>query len=177
MTGLSVERDTLVSIGWVNISNNMIDLASARHMRIYTQDPVGKSATIHGLFDHDIAGGTSIAQVLSLFAHAANGKVLVFHHAHLDVAFLQRAALSSIGCPLLFPYVDTMVNEQRRQALQNRTDSLQLNLIRTRYNLPDCLEHNALEDARATAELFLAQQARMGDEGKLRLKDLGMKYV
>ena len=48
------------------------------------------------------------------------GSVLVFHHASLDVRFLQKATIETFRCPLLFSYVDTMVIEKRRLHLQGK---------------------------------------------------------
>ncbi len=172
MTGLDPKKDSLLSIGWIEISNNRVKLGKANHMLIYAKSSVGASARIHGLHDNQLAGAASIAKVLSIFTQDACGKILIFHHAGLDLAFLQKAALDTIGCPLLFTYVDTIQIEKSRLALQNRTDSLQLNLCRERYNLPPAVEHNALDDARATAELFLAQTSAMNPKGNLRLHDL-----
>ncbi len=172
MTGLDPKKDSLLSIGWIEISKNRVKLGNANHMLMYAKNSVGSSARIHGLHDNQLAGAASIAKVLSVFTQDACGKVLIFHHAGLDLAFLQKAALEVIGCPLLFTYVDTIQIEKSRLALQNKTDSLQLNLCRERYNLPPAVEHNALDDARATAELFLAQTATMSPKSNLRLNDL-----
>lgn len=172
MTGLDPKKDSLLSIGWIEISNHRVKLSSANHMLVYAENSVGASAKIHGLRDNQLAGAASIGKVLSIFTRDACGKILIFHHAHLDLAFLQKAALETIGCPLLFPYIDTLQIEKSRLAMQNRSDSLQLNLCRQRYNLPPAFEHNALDDARATAELFLAQTASMNPKTDLQLKDL-----
>ncbi len=175
MTGLSPDKDSLLSIGWVEINGDCIELASAQHFLIYSTTSVAKTASIHGLRDHQVAGAASVSRALTALATQAKGKVLVFHHAPLDLAFLQRAAIKILGCPLYLPYVDTMEIEKRRLALQNRSDSLQLNLCRDRYGLPTALQHNALSDARATAELLIAQCAQLHAAKPLTLSDLYIK--
>ncbi len=177
MTGLNPAKDSLLSIGWVEIKGNRVELSSAQHCLVYSDTSVGQSASIHGLRDHQVAGAASAARALTSFATQARGKVLIFHHAPLDIAFLQRAATAVLGCPLYLAYVDTMLIEKRRLALQNRTDSLQLNLCRERYCLPPALQHNALADARATAELFIAQCAQISPLRTLKLKDLGLQCL
>jgi len=177
MTGLNPARDQLLSIGWVEIEGNRLLLETAQHYLIYSQAPVGKSASIHGLQDHQLAGAKTAAKALTALVRQAQGKVLVFHHAGLDLAFLHKATMQVMGCPLLLPYIDTMMIEKRRLALQNRTDSLQLNLCRDRYGLPPALAHTALADARATAELFLAQCAQINAGNNLKLGDLAISCI
>lgn len=175
MTGLNPAKDSLLSIGWIEISAKKVKLSKSSHMLIYSEKNVSDSAKIHGLHDSRVAGASSVGKVLSILAKDAREKIILFHHAHLDIAFLQKAAVETIGCPLLFTYLDTMEIEQKRLSMQNKRDSLQLNLCRERYNLPPLTEHNALSDARATAELFLAQCEYLAPKTELRLKDLPLK--
>ncbi len=172
MSGLNPKRHNLLSIGWVVIERGRIVGDSGRHFLIHADAHVGESTKIHGLRDSAIAGAASVARVLALLASQAGGAVLVFHHASLDMAFIQRAARQTMQCPLLAAYVDTMELEKRRLRRQGKSASLRLKLCRDRYGLPATAQHNALSDAYATAELFLAQVAHLGERGKLRLKDL-----
>jgi DNA polymerase-3 subunit epsilon len=48
---------------------------------------------------------------------------------------------------------------------------LRLSMLRQRYHLPDHYAHNALNDAIATAELFLAQISDDSDINKVMLKN------
>lgn len=164
MTGLNVKTDTLLSIGWVQVNQGKIDVASGRHALCHSEGDVGDSVTIHGLSDRSVAGAGSVSRALSQFSKAAVGRVLVFHHAYLDIAFMQKAAQESFGCPMIFPYVDTMMIEKRRLDREGRAGALQLELCRDRYSLPPAFAHNALSDALATAELFLAQISSLGAE-------------
>jgi len=166
MTGLNPDKDSILSIGWLEVSKARI---------IYSDTAVGKSASIHGLHDNKVAGAGTIAKALSSLALQARGKVLVFHHASLDLAFLQKAAIESLGCPFYLAYVDTMEIEKHRLQLQNKTAPLQLASCRARYNLPPAYEHNALSDAQATAELFIAQCAYKAPKEDLKLSDLHLR--
>ncbi len=144
-------------------------------MLMHADRGAGDSTMIHGLSDSNIAGAASTARVLSLFSQQINDAILVFHHAGLDLAFLQKSAMEAFQCPLLFPYVDTMEIEKRRLRLQGKTASLRLGLCRDRYNLPVTQQHNALSDAIATAELFLAQASYLKHKSNLRVGDLGIR--
>ena len=172
MSGLNPNQHSLLSIGWVVIENGRIIGDSGRHFLIHADTRVGESTKIHGLRDSAIAGAASVARVLTLLATQVQGAVLVFHHAALDIAFIQRAACQTMRCPLLAVYLDTMEIEKRRLRRQGKSASLRLKLCRDRYGLPATAQHNALSDAYATAELFLAQVAYLGDRQRLRLRDL-----
>ena len=175
MSGLDTRKSQLLSIGWVAIEHGRIVNASARHQLIHADQGAGDSSRIHGLLDSSLAGATSAASVLMLLIKQMQGAVLVFHHAGLDISFLQKAAIENFRCPMLFPYVDTMEIEKRRIHLQGKTRGLRLSQCRERYGLSTGSQHNALADAQATAELFLAQASYLDRSHKLKLSDLSLR--
>ena len=70
--------------------------------------------------------------------------------------------------------IDTLRIAQRRFARHNqvlKTGDLRLFNLRRRYQLPQYKAHNALTDALAGAELFLALAAEGGDLEKCRVGD------
>ena len=99
------------------------------------------------------------------------GRVLLVHHASLELRFLQRLCRSWYDTPLIVHVVDTQVLARRRFERHNRpyrAAHLRLANLRAAYGLPRYRAHHALSDALATAELFLA----MLPEGDCRLKDV-----
>mgnify|MGYP001815313473 CR=1 FL=1 len=175
MSGLDARTSQLLSIGWVVIEHGRIVNASARHQLIHAERGTGDSSRIHGLVDSNLAGATSAASVLMLLIKQMEGAVLAFHHAGLDIRFLQKAAIENFRCPMLFSYVDTMDIEKRRIHLQGKTRGLRLSQCRERYGLETGSQHNALADAIATAELLLAQAAYLDRSHKLKLSDLSLR--
>jgi len=175
MSGLDVKSCQLLSLGWVMIEHGRIVNASARHQLIHADRGAGESSKIHGLLDSSLAGATSAASVLMLLIKQMQGAVLVFHHAPLDIRFLQKAAIENFRCPLLFSYIDTMGIEKRRVHMQGKTMGLRLSQCRERYGLTSSQQHNALADAQATAELLLAQASYLDREQKLKLSDLSVR--
>ena len=174
MSGLDHKNSQLLSVGWVMIENGRIVNATAKHLLIHADRGAGESSKIHGLLDSNLAGATSAAAVLMLLMKQIPSAVLVFHHAKLDMKFLQKATIENFRCPLLFSYVDTMAIEKRRLHLQGKSMSLRLAQCRERYGLPAGSQHDALADAQATAELFLAQASYLGKPEKLRLSELSL---
>ncbi len=175
MSGLDPANAELLSLGWVVLDRGAIQLDSAEHHLIQSTHSVGQSAAIHQLRDCDLADARPFAQVAQDFLTAAAGSVLVFHHATLDLAFLDQACRKLFQSPLLLPFVDTMAVEQAilsRRDQPSRAGELRLQACRDRYNLPRYPAHNALVDALATAELLAAQAAKKAGTGKLSLREL-----
>ncbi|MGH1372603.1 MAG: 3'-5' exonuclease [Cellvibrionaceae bacterium] len=173
MSSLDPSTGELLSLGWVVIRGGRIHLGSAQHHLLQSNAGVGDSATIHQIRDCELKDGISDRELMELFVTAASGRVLVFHHAMLDVSFLDRLSRRLYGAPLLMPVIDTLQIEKR--TLERRELPLGQNVLRlasccSRYNLPASPAHNALTDALATAELLLAQIAHKGED--VRLGDL-----
>ncbi len=162
MTGLNPAKDQILSIGLVPIEKGFIKLKDAQHQLLQIQGSVGQSATIHGILDVHLQQGKSLDEVMDWFFTQIQGKVLLAHHAPLDLAFLE-VALVKLGyhAPKLVS-VDTLALEKKRLLRQNdilKEGSLRLGATRARYGLPVYAAHNALMDALACGELLLAQIA------------------
>ncbi len=175
MSSLDPDEGELLSLGWVVIRDGGIALDSAHHVVIRPSQSVGQSATIHQLRDCEVAEGVDTGAALDSLLDAARGRVLVFHHAPLDLAYLDRVSLAQHGAPLLQPHLCTLQMEkrllERREQALKRGD-LTLGACRRRYHLPDYHGHNALWDALATAELLLAQTACRSRGRGLTLRQL-----
>lgn len=159
MSSLDVNTGELLSVGWVIIENGSIALDTAEHHLIRAENSVGQSATIHSLRDFDLIDANTRDDVLSHFLELAAGKVLVFHNAALDMAFLNKISRRYFNAPILMPCVDTLLQEEsvlRRRDHPIKPGDLRLQACRDRYGLPHFHGHNALLDALATAELLLA---------------------
>ena len=172
MTGLDTRQHNIVSIGWLAIDHGSISLNSSRHLIVRTDSDVGQSATIHQIRDVDLESGVSEQEAMQLLLHASRGRVLVFHNATLDCQFLDNLWRKLFGIPFLAPAVDTLMLEKQlfeRTHKPLEQGDLRLDSCRKRYNLPQYAAHNALVDALATAELFLAIAAK---KGKCQLKQL-----
>jgi DNA polymerase III subunit epsilon len=180
-TGLDPRTDHVLSLGWVPVAGGQVLLADAREHRVRPPDgvDVGSSATIHGLTDDALAGAASLAEVLPLLLGALHGRVLLAHHAQVEVEFVGAATVSAYGARPPLTVVDTLALEHRLRADVNGEvqGSLRLDAARRTYGLPRYASHHALTDAVAAAELLLAQVAeleqRLGRE--VLLRDLAPK--
>jgi DNA polymerase-3 subunit epsilon len=161
-SGLDPKTDTILSVGYLTVrGGSRIDLATARHRLVRTDREIPEaSAVIHGITDDQAALGEDMAVVIRDLLAKLAGKVLIAHHARVETTFLGAACRRLYRGDFLAPTVDTQVlarrTLERRQASFKGSD-LRLHALGERYNLPRYGAHNALSDALAAAELFLAQ--------------------
>jgi DNA polymerase-3 subunit epsilon len=173
LTGLDARKNQIISIGWTCVDRGRVSFASNRHVMINVDQSVGHTAAIHELLDSDLAQGVSLEDGIQFLFEAACGRVWLFHHASLDVAFLQKACVSWAGVAPPFTVLDTMHMElamRKRRGLPVHNGDLRLDKLRSSYNLPRYTAHNALVDACATAELLLAIAARMDSSESIELR-------
>ena len=172
LTGLDAAKDHIISVGWTLVDDGRIRLGSNRHVLVSADRSVGESAAIHELTDSEVAEGVKLRKALKKLFEAAAGRVWVFHHASLDVSFLQRACRGWAGLAPPFAVLDTMqielgLRKRRDQPVQQ--GDLQLSRLRSDYGLPRYTAHNALIDALATAELLLAIAARLDQKTPMEI--------
>lgn len=172
-TGLDPEHDVILSIGWVAMHGTCADLATADQRLVRADCPVPEqSAVIHRITDTDAAGGIPVEEALEALFAALAGRVLIAHHAALELGFLEQACQRLYGMRPLFPVVDTLRLAERSLRRAGRpipADGMRLHTLRGRYNLPHYRAHDALFDALAAGELFAALVTRLAPDGRLPL--------
>jgi len=165
-SGLDPSTEHIISIGWIPIDGRAIKARGAGHVYVCGQGRVGQSATIHGVRDQDLEGGETLEGALAALLEALEGRALLVHHAPLDTGFIDRACREVFGGPLMPHVVDTVVMARaklERAGLPMPAGTYRLGALRERYGLPRYGAHDALTDALATAELYLAMTAGQSD--------------
>ncbi|MEW8048583.1 MAG: exonuclease domain-containing protein, partial [Candidatus Thiodiazotropha sp.] len=164
-TGLDPHKDKILSFGLVEMNHMTIKLETARHQLITIDEEIPEeSAVIHQITDDQAATGVSIHDALRELLHHMAGKVMLVHYSAIEQRFISAACEKLFGAPFVIPIIDTLVLAQRIFEHRNHTvqpGDLRLFNLRPRYNLPNYKAHNALSDAVATAELFLAMASEM----------------
>jgi DNA polymerase III subunit epsilon len=168
-TGLNPRQDCILSIGLVHVRDLGIRLDSTWHQVVrVAQDIPENSAIIHHITDDRAAAGDELTQVLPRLLQHLSGKVMLVHHARIEINFLDAACRALYGAPFVIPVIDTLALARRRAERRNqiiREGDLRLFNLCESYHLPRYKAHNALNDAIATAELFLAMSADMNPDG------------
>lgn len=170
-TGLDIETDAIVSVGFIPLTFNKIFCARARNQIIRpAEDPEQPLAEIHGITHSRIEKAPGFNEILDDLLTAMTGHVILAHYSRIEREFLDKACGTIIDQSLEFPVVDTMDLEARihppftpnifqRWMGVPPSPSLRLAHSRERYGLPRYTPHHALTDALATGELFMAQLA------------------
>lgn len=162
-TGLDPARDAMLSIGFVPVDGDVVVLGGARHLVLRAEREVGQSAVFHGLTDDMVAAGVPREEALGATLEALTGRILLAHFASIEVEFLSRACEQFYGAPFVPAVVDTLRLHDRliNRGFDDEAKGNELRLwnARTRYGLPVYGAHEALTDALACAELYLAQVA------------------
>lgn len=176
-SGLDSQHDHILSMGFVEIHHECVDLSTAQHWVIKSAAALQEeNVVIHQLTDDVVAQGMSLADAMQGLLPLLAGKVLLAHHARIELGFLSAACQHLYGGPLLIPSADTMAIAQQQQSRHQvvmADGSLRLAALREHYRLPRYKAHHALIDAIATAEVFLAQIAeKRGSEQRLALKNV-----
>ena len=175
MSGLDARSDQILSIGFVAVKQQQILLETAQHLLVQ-HDNINLEATapIHNIRNVDLLTGAPLQECLVRLLKNMHNRVMVVHHAPLDIAFLNQASEQSFGVPFYCQVLDTLRLEQKRRSLTSdaaTSGHYRLHACRERYNLPPAQAHNALTDAIATAELWLAQSSHIA-----RGTDLPLSY-
>lgn len=174
-TGLDPASDSIVSAGSVRVENGRIRCSTARHLYVRIDRSVDQSATIHRIRDSDLDGARSEREMLEVVLGELTGRVLLAHHAPVELGFLDAACRRHFGVPFVAPAVCTLDLARRRRNRgdrEPREGELRLHALRTDYGLPRYPAHDALTDALATAELFLAMLPEWSGSDALPLRTI-----
>lgn len=178
-TGLDIKQDHLVSVGTVEIEQMGIRIGTAWHEIIKTRRELPQDSTvIHQITDDMVLQGSEINDVVSKLLDKLKGRVLIAHHARIELGFLNKICRDMFNQEFVIPTIDTRLLAKRqlqREQVVLKENSLRLFELRNRYQLPAYKAHNALSDAMTTAELFLVLVAELYPNQKCRLKDLLLK--
>ena len=175
-TGLNPAKDQILSIGFILIQNNEIQLSSAYHKVIHTKGALTEeNVVIHQITDDTRHQGDSLQTVIEDLLKALTGKAMLVHFANIEKNFLKAACKKLYGIAPVFPIIDTLMLAKRRLDMGSAAydpSELRLFNLRDKYNLPQYAAHNALIDAMATAELFFAEVAASNSKKSQPLKSV-----
>lgn len=172
-TGLDPEQDAIVAMSWVPVEAGRVLLHEARSevVRTATELPPS-SVVIHGLGDDRVAQGVALDAALTSLLEAMTARIVIAHHAGLDLGFVNAAVRRLWGSGAAFACIDTLVIAEefaRRRQQSLPPGSLTLATCRDRYGLPPYPPHDPLWDAVGAAELWLALRADLFGNGPIEL--------
>lgn len=167
LSGLDPRRDEIVSFAAVPIERGRIPLGGACAGLVRpSRPPAAQSVRIHGLRAADLRDAPALAEAIEPLLETIAGCALVAHVARIERAFLGRA-LRAQGLRLRVPIADTSVigrlwllERDGRAPAEPRLSELARAL-----GLPAHTQHDALSDALATAQVFIAAVTHLDARG------------
>lgn len=163
MTGLDPTVDHIIEMAAVPIRQRRVRLAEGWSIRVRPDRYRANGTVAHQLMPTDLADGVTGAEALDRLWDLVGEDALLCHHAPLDIGFLHALHERTERAwprPAVVDTVDLLDRgNRRRRQIGDRPLPLQLDEARAALGLPAHPSHRALEDAVATAELWLALTA------------------
>lgn len=166
-TGFSAIKDKIIEIGAVKVVNGKItDRFSAF---VNPKRPIPFEITqLTGITDEMVLHSPEIESVLPEFLAFAGEGILVAHNAGFDVGFIEQNCRKQ-GIEPSFVYVDTVA---MARVLLPALSRYKLNVVAKALGISLENHHRAVDDAAATAEIFVKFVEMLKDRGIVTLKAL-----
>lgn len=159
-TGLSAIKNKIIEIGAVKVEGGKIKERFSTFVNPRTPIPY-EIEKLTSIKDSMVLDAPGIEEVLPEFLEFAAGAVLVAHNAGFDVGFIEKNA-ADLGIETDFTVVDTvglsriLLPELSRHKLDNVAKALHISLEN---------HHRAVDDAEATAEIFIKFSKMLKEQG------------
>ncbi|HBO37840.1 MAG TPA: 3'-5' exonuclease [Pasteurellaceae bacterium] len=175
-TGLNSMMDNILSIAAVPIDNLTLRLSESWHQFVAEKEVKRDTAVINHIVPQMLYDASSLDEVMNKLFSLMRGRIIIAHGSTIEKRFIQHYLATRYGLtsfPLL--WLDTLRIERSlmHEKQHNINPNYQLAAVRQSYRLPEYIMHNALIDAIAAGELFLAQLTRLFGRQK---KTLGVIY-
>lgn len=170
-TGLSNTNDRITEIGAVKIRDfEIVDRFSCfvnpeRDIPLKIQELTGISAEM-------VKDAPTIEQALPDFLSFARDSILVAHNADFDIGFV-RESCKRIGLEFESPYVDTL---RLAKALLPQLKRYKLDVIAKNMGISLNNHHRAIDDAEATARIYLKFLEELKKQGIQRLDEVNFHF-
>ena len=162
-TGLEPSSgDEIIQVGAARIVNNRLLRQEVFNQIVDPERPLRpEGIPIHGITEDMVRGQPNIDIVLPAFHEFCEDTVLIAHNAAFDMRFLQLKE-ERTGIRFTQPVLDTLLLSA---VVHPNQESHKLDVILERLGIQIEKRHNALEDALATAAVFLKLVPLLADKG------------
>lgn len=149
-TGLSAENDKITEIGAVKVLNGEVVDTFSTFVNPEVHIP-SKITQLTGITDEMVADAPKIEDILPEFLEFCEGSVLVAHNASFDVGFI-RVNARRLNIDFEFTVLDTL---QLARKMFPELKSHKLNIVANHLEVRLDNHHRAVDDSKATAEIFI----------------------
>lgn len=149
-TGLRWRADRIIEVAVVRLdaAGNVVSEFSTL---VFPERNPGASH-IHGLSVEDLQGAPRFGEILSELLRHLDGAVFVGHNVQFDASFLREELLRA---GIVMPRVPVLCTRDLSQTVLPKLGEYRLAACCRAFGIAQGPEHQALEDARATAKLFV----------------------
>ncbi len=159
-TGFSAKDNNIIEIGAVKIEKG--EITGRFSTFVNPSEPIPyRIEKLTGINDRMVADAPFINDALSQFAAFADGAVFVAHNAAFDMGFL-AAKEEAAGMARQYSYVDTL---GMARLLVPEIARFRLDNLCKFFKIPLENHHRAVDDAEATAHIFLKLVERLRQKG------------
>lgn len=171
-TGLSPTGDKITEIGAVKLSDGkIVDTFSALINPEKKLSP--KIVELTGITDEMLSDKPKIEEVLPQFMKFIDGAMLVAHNSDFDTGFI-RQNCENLGIEYNLKAIDTV---SLSRVLLPDMKKHKLNLVAKRLGIVLENHHRAVDDAKATAEIFIKFLDMFKQEGVEKLDEVNSKFL
>lgn len=166
-TGFSSIRDRIIEIGAVKVVNG--EITDSFSTFVNPGRPIPFEITqLTSITDEMVIDYPDIETILPQFLEFVGDAVLVAHNAGFDVGFIEQNCRNQ-GIASQFTYVDTVA---LARVLLPTLSKYKLNIVAKALNISLENHHRAVDDAGATAEIFVKFVEMLRERGIDTLKEL-----
>ncbi len=166
-TGFDSSINHIIEIGAVKVVNGQITDRFSTFVNPGVQIP-GRITELTSITDEDVKDARDIAAILPEFLEFCKGCVLVAHNASFDVGFIVAKG-KLLGIPIDYTVLDTV--GLARYLLPNLS-KFKLNLVAKELGISLENHHRAVDDAGATAEIFVKFIEMLKEQGITTLEGI-----
>lgn len=159
-TGLNCEKNNITEIGAVKVLGGKIVDTWSTFVNPCQKIPEN-IVELTGITDAMVAKAPKIEEILEDFLTFCEGSTLVAHNAKFDVSFIKEACKRQ-KIPFNFTSLDTL---QLARSLYPELVNHKLNTLAKHLNVLLENHHRAVDDAKATADIFIKMMVDLEKEG------------
>ncbi|MEZ0537314.1 PolC-type DNA polymerase III [Caldicellulosiruptoraceae bacterium PP1] len=166
-TGFDAHKDKIIEIGAVKVKNNQIVDKFSTFINPNMKLPK-KIIELTSIDDNMLVDAPQIEEVIVNFFEFCKDSILVAHNAQFDIGFIKQAFIQN-NLKFDFTFIDTLELSRR---LLKELNSHKLNKVAQHLNIELISHHRAVDDAQATANIFIEFVNRLKSKGYNRLSEI-----
>ncbi len=170
-TGLSNEKNNITEIGAVKVEGGRVTEKWSTFVNPMEKIPAN-IVELTGITDEMVAKAPRIEEVLGDFLEFCRGSVMVAHNAAFDVGFIKKAC-SRHNFTFDYTWLDTL---QLARCLYPELANHKLNNLSKHLNVLLENHHRAVDDAKATADIYVKMLEDLEDRGYTELDNLNEDF-